>query len=107
MSTSSARSYPRPARRLIRRLNAKQLPEGYPVDEHFNPTYNPWDQRLCAVPDGDLFAAISDGGASVVTDRIATFTETGIQLESGQRTRRRHHRHRNGLERAGCSAVCR
>ncbi|TQK28453.1 NAD(P)/FAD-dependent oxidoreductase [Arthrobacter sp. SLBN-53] len=71
------------ARRLIRRINASKLPGGYPVDQHFNPAYDPWDQRLCAVPDGDLFAAISDGSASVVTDRIATFTETGIRLESG------------------------
>jgi monooxygenase len=76
-------TFPGTARKLIRRLNAKQLPKGYPVDEHFNPTYNPWDQRLCAVPDADLFKAISDGSASVVTDRIATFTETGIELESG------------------------
>ena len=77
-------SYPRTARRLIRRHIAKQLPKGYPVDEHFNPAYNPWDQRLCVVPDGDLFKAIRDGGASVVTDRIATFTERGIELESGR-----------------------
>ena len=77
-------TFPRPARKLIRHLNAKQLPEGYAVDKHFNPSYNPWDQRLCAVPDGDLFKAITDGSASVVTDRIATFTETGIQLESGK-----------------------
>lgn len=76
--------HPSVARRLIRRLNAKQLPDGYPVDEHFSPAYNPWDQRLCAVPDSDLFAAISNGSASVVTDRIATFTETGIRLESGR-----------------------
>jgi monooxygenase len=76
--------YPGVARRLIRHLNAKQLPKGYPVDEHFSPTYNPWDQRLCAVPDADLFQAISNGSASVVTDRIATFTETGIRLESGR-----------------------
>lgn len=77
-------TFPGPARRLIRHLNAKQLPEGYPVDTHFNPSYNPWDQRLCAVPDGDLFKAIADGNASVVTDRIMTFTENGIQLESGE-----------------------
>jgi cation diffusion facilitator CzcD-associated flavoprotein CzcO len=76
--------YPRAARKLIRYINTKQLPAGYPVDEHFNPTYNPWDQRLCAVPDGDLFKALSDGSASVVTDRIATFTENGIALESGR-----------------------
>jgi cation diffusion facilitator CzcD-associated flavoprotein CzcO len=76
--------FPRAARRVIRHMNAKHLPENYPVDEHFSPAYNPWDQRLCAVPDGDLFQAIRDGGASVVTDRIAAFTETGIRLESGR-----------------------
>ncbi|KJK48215.1 FAD-containing monooxygenase EthA [Lentzea aerocolonigenes] len=76
--------FPQAARRLIRRFNAKLLPEGYPVDEHFNPPYNPWDQRLCVVPDGDLFKAISRGKASVVTDRITTFTETGVQLASGR-----------------------
>ncbi len=75
--------YPGAARRLIRYINAKQLPAGFPVDEHFNPAYNPWDQRLCAVPNADLFKAISDGKASVVTDRIVTFTERGIELESG------------------------
>ena len=78
------RSFPRTARRLIRHHIAKQLPKGYPVDQHFNPAYNPWDQRLCVVPDGDLFKAIRDGAASVVTDRIATFTERGIELESGR-----------------------
>nr|WP_230859509.1 NAD(P)/FAD-dependent oxidoreductase [Actinoplanes aureus] len=75
--------YPRAARRLIRWVNTRQLPDGYPVDEHFNPPYGPWDQRLCAVPNGDLFRAIRNGRASVVTDRIASFTETGILLESG------------------------
>ena len=76
--------FPRLARKAIRAMNVRQLPEGYPVDEHFNPPYDPWDQRLCAVPDGDLFKAISRGQASVVTDRIVTFTETGIQLVSGR-----------------------
>ena len=76
--------YPRAARRLIRHLNAKRLPTGYPVDEHFRPAYNPWDQRLCAVPDADMFKAIRDGRASVVTDRIDTFTERGIRLQSGR-----------------------
>ncbi|MDH6244643.1 NAD(P)/FAD-dependent oxidoreductase [Mycobacterium sp. OTB74] len=75
--------FPAAARRLIRKANASQLPKGYPVDQHFSPAYNPWDQRLCTVPDADLFKAIGKGKASVVTDRIATFTETGIQLESG------------------------
>ena len=76
--------HPKAARKLIRWVNAKQLPEGYPVDEHFNPPYDPWDQRLCAVPDGDLFRAIRNGTADVVTDRIATFTEDGVLLESGR-----------------------
>ena len=76
--------YPGAARRLIRHLNAKQLPAGYPVDEHFRPAYNPWDQRLCAVPDADMFKAIREGRASVVTDQIETFTERGIRLQSGR-----------------------
>ncbi|GAA4388755.1 flavin-containing monooxygenase [Tsukamurella soli] len=76
--------FPKLARRIIRSVNAKRLPEGFPVDEHFNPPYNPWDQRLCAVPDGDLFKAIRNGSASVVTDRIATFTAAGVRLESGR-----------------------
>jgi cation diffusion facilitator CzcD-associated flavoprotein CzcO len=54
------------------------------VDTHFKPRYNPWDQRLCVVPDGDLFRVIREGKASVVTDRIATFTEHGIRTEGGE-----------------------
>jgi cation diffusion facilitator CzcD-associated flavoprotein CzcO len=75
----------RPAlmKRILRRGVARQLPAGYDVDTHFTPTYDPWDQRLCVVPDGDLFRAIRAGTASVVTDRIATFTEQGLLLESG------------------------
>lgn len=76
--------YPRLARRLIRYATMKQLPKDYPVDVHFNPPYNPWDQRLCAVPDGDLFKAIRKGSASVVTDRIERFTPKGIKLVSGR-----------------------
>jgi len=56
----------------------------YDVDTHFTPTYNPWDQRLCLIPNGDLFKAINSGQASVVTDQIDTFTPTGIKLESGE-----------------------
>lgn len=70
---------------LLRKATERQLPQGYDVDTHFTPHYNPWDQRLCVVPNGDLFKAIRDGTASVVTDRIATFTETGLLLESGTR----------------------
>ena len=54
------------------------------VDEHFTPTYDPWDQRLCLIPNGDLYRAINAGTASVVTDHIETFTETGIALRSGR-----------------------
>ena len=76
--------HPKLARRIIRTLNVKSLPAGYEVDTHFNPKYNPWDQRLCAVPDADLFRTISKGKASVVTDKIVRFTKTGILLESGR-----------------------
>jgi monooxygenase len=68
---------------MIRKANVKQLPPGYDVDTHFAPQYNPWDQRLCVAPDGDFFAAIRRGRASVATDRITRFTETGLLLESG------------------------
>ena len=78
------RRFPTAARKVIRSLNAKLLPAGFPVDEHFNPPYNPWDQRLCIVPDGDLFQTIRSGRASVATDHIDRFTETGIQLKSGR-----------------------
>jgi monooxygenase len=56
----------------------------YDVDKHFTPNYKPWDQRVCMVTDGDLFKAIKDGRASMVTDHIDTFTENGIKLKSGQ-----------------------
>jgi monooxygenase len=79
-----SRRRPAAARKLIRRLTEKQLPPGFDVDTHFNPPYDPWDQRLCLVPDGDLFHALRRGNASVVTGRIARFTETGIALESGE-----------------------
>src|SRR3954467_8812100 len=62
----------------------KQLGPDYDVGKHFTPSYKPWDQRLCLAPDGDLFAALRAGKASVVTDRIDTFTETGLQLGSGE-----------------------
>jgi cation diffusion facilitator CzcD-associated flavoprotein CzcO len=79
-----ARRRPAFTKQLILRLARKELGAGYDVDTHFAPRYNPWDQRLCLVPDSDLFAAIRSGKASVVTDHIATFTETGIRLRSGQ-----------------------
>ena len=70
-------------KKLLRRGVADKLPPGYDLDKHFKPSYEPWDQRLCFVPDGDLFEAMSSGKASVVTDRIETFTEKGLRLASG------------------------
>ena len=78
-----SRRRPRLMRALIRKGAVSQLPEGFEVDRHFNPSYDPWDQRLCVCPDGDLFGALRKGGASIVTDRIQTLTEHGILLESG------------------------
>jgi cation diffusion facilitator CzcD-associated flavoprotein CzcO len=60
------------------------LPEGFDIEKHFNPRYRPWQQRLAVVPEGDLFAALREGRASVATDTIETFTETGIRLTSGE-----------------------
>lgn len=68
---------------LIDRVK-EQLEPGYDVETHFTPSYNPWDERLCLVPDGDLFQAINDGKASVVTDHIDRFTQKGILLKSGK-----------------------
>jgi monooxygenase len=68
---------------LVRKAAQQRLPAGYDVDTHFKPRYNPWDQRMCLVPDGDLFDAITAGRASVVTDQIDTFTERGLRLSSG------------------------
>jgi cation diffusion facilitator CzcD-associated flavoprotein CzcO len=77
--------FPGLMRRVIRAVNAKALEgSGLDVDVHFKPKYDPWDQRLCAVPDADLYRALRSGKASVVTDQIETFTETGLKLASGQ-----------------------
>jgi monooxygenase len=82
-SFNLSRRYPNAMRRVIRRGVERRLPEGYDVDTHFNPRYNPWEQRLCLVPDSDLFEVLSRGDASIVTDGIETFTETGLKLTSG------------------------
>ncbi|MGZ4480379.1 MAG: flavin-containing monooxygenase [Nocardioidaceae bacterium] len=79
-----SRRRPDLVRGLIRKGTLRQLPEGYDVDTHFKPAYDPWDQRLCLVPDGDLFRAIRHGRADVVTDHIETFTPAGIRLASGR-----------------------
>jgi len=78
-----SRRRPELVKKMLRRGVVKRLPPGYDVDKHFAPRYNPWDQRLCLVPDADLFEAISSGTAEVVTDGVAGFTESGIELESG------------------------
>jgi monooxygenase len=79
-----ARSRPRLVKKLVRKGVMNALPEGYDVDTHFKPKYDPWDQRLCMVPDGDLFKSLHSGKAEIVTDRIERFTPTGITLESGK-----------------------
>jgi monooxygenase len=79
-----SRRRPELVKRMIRRGVQRSLPPGYDVDRHFRPRYDPWDQRMCLVPDGDLFRAISDGSASVVTDTISSFGERGIELASGE-----------------------
>jgi monooxygenase len=76
--------FPQQMRKTLMGLVKRQLPKGYDVDKHFGPRYNPWDQRLCVVPNGDLFHAISKGKVDVVTDNIDRFTETGILLASGR-----------------------
>ncbi len=78
-----ARRYPKQARRLLMGRVSKQL-EGSVDLQHFSPSYNVWDERLCAVPDGDMFGALKAGKASVVTDHIERFTQRGILLKSGE-----------------------
>ena len=78
-----SRRHPEVLKGMLKLGLRRRLPKGYDRS-HFIAPYDPWDQRLCAVPDGDLFKAISEGKASVVTDHIKTFTETGIELESGR-----------------------
>jgi cation diffusion facilitator CzcD-associated flavoprotein CzcO len=78
-----ARSRPKLVGKKLLSLVRRHLGPDYDVATHFTPRYNPWEQRLCLVPDADLFDAIRSGRASVVTDHIDTFTETGIRLASG------------------------
>ena len=78
-----ARKRPGIMKRLLAKGVRNQLGKDYDL-KHFSPQYNPWDQRLCLVPDSDLFRVIREGSASVVTDHIETFTETGVRLKSGE-----------------------
>ena len=83
LSFSIARKWPALARRLLIKWVREQLGPDFDVEKHFTPSYNPWEQRLCLVPNGDLFEAIGSGKASVATDTIDTFTGKGIRLTSG------------------------
>lgn len=78
-----SQAYPRTVRRLLLNHVRKQLGEDFDL-RHFTPKYNPWDERLCVVPDGDLFRVLRSGKAEVVTDHIDCFTEKGIRLKSGE-----------------------
>jgi cation diffusion facilitator CzcD-associated flavoprotein CzcO len=79
-----SRRSPNLTRRILRKFATISLPPGYEVDKHFNPRYQPWDQRMCFVPDSDLFRSLSSGRASIVTGQIDAFTESGIRLQSGE-----------------------
>jgi cation diffusion facilitator CzcD-associated flavoprotein CzcO len=78
-----SKRHPGLVKRLLRKHVERQLPGGYDIDKHFTPRYDPWDQRLCVVPNGDLFKAIRAGTVSMVTDTIDTFTRNGLRLRSG------------------------
>jgi cation diffusion facilitator CzcD-associated flavoprotein CzcO len=78
-----ARSHARAFKAMIRAGLRAELGKDYPLKPHFTPNYEPWDQRLCLVPDSDLFKVLREGRASIVTDQVETFTETGIRLKSG------------------------
>ena len=79
----ASRRRPNEVRKLIRRLAVRQLPKDYDVDVHFKPPYNPWDQRLCVVADGDLFRVIRNGTASIATGTIERFEKDGIRMSDG------------------------
>jgi monooxygenase len=83
LSFQLSRHRPKLMKALIQRGARSALPPGFDVETHFSPSYDPWDQRLCVCPDGDLFRALSDGRASIVTDTIQAFTDDGIELASG------------------------
>ena len=80
----NARKRPQQVRRYLRDMAAEAVGGAVDVDVHFNPRYEPWDQRMCLIPDDDLYLALRDGKASVVTDTISRFTPRGIRLESGE-----------------------
>ncbi len=80
----TSRKKPEGVRQYILKEARAKLPEGFDVEKHFSPPYDPWDQRFCLAPDGDLFAAIKRGKASVVTSAVTGFNERGLTLENGE-----------------------
>jgi len=83
LNYQASRRFPTLMKSVLRKGVERQLPAGYDIDTHFTPRYQPWDQRLCVAPDGDLFQSIRTGRAVVVTDRLERFTEKGVRLTSG------------------------
>ena len=79
-----SRRFPNFMRKQLMTMAQRRLPEGYDVQKHFGPRYNPWDERLCLAPNGDFFKTIRRGKADVVTDTIERFTKTGIKLACGE-----------------------
>jgi len=79
-----SRSAPEKVKKQLLKMVRKELGPDYDIDKHFTPSYGPWDQRLCLIPNSDLFQAINSGKASVATDEIESFTENGLLLKSGE-----------------------
>jgi len=79
------RTHPEKIKSYISKMAKKILGQNYDIDTHFSPSYNPWDQRLCFIPDNDFFKSIQSNNATVLTDQIDSLTETGIQLQSGDK----------------------
>jgi monooxygenase len=86
-TVAASRRRPALVRRLLLRAATRRLPPGYDVATHFSPRYDPWDQRLCVSPEGDLFTAIAEGRAEVVTGTVDALTPTGVRLTSGAELR--------------------
>lgn len=80
-----AQRFPETTKKSIKQMVRDELGSDYDVEKHFSPPYNPWDQRLCLVPDSDLFKMMRAGKVSIVTDTLTEFTETGVCLASGER----------------------
>lgn len=78
------RRWPEAAKRMLRRGLERHIRPGYDIDRHFTPPYNPWEQRMCLVPDSDFFDALNAGSVSIATDHIDRFTEKGLALRSGE-----------------------